>query len=139
MILVFGGTTEGRMTVKVLDESGAAYWYSTRSDTQEIQPAHGYHITGAMEVCEMAAFCHEHGIRLIIDAAHPFAINLHRNIIDLAGQIGTPVIRYDRIYPPHEEDLIWCKEFIVYWLSRGSIPFPNCMITGTAMNAGSAF
>ena len=111
MILVFGGTTEGRMTVKVLDESGAAYWYSTRSDTQEIQPAHGYHITGTMEVSEMAAFCHEHGIRLIIDAAHPFAINLHRNIIDLAGQIGTPVIRYDRIYPPHDEDLIWCKDY----------------------------
>ncbi len=111
MILVFGGTTEGRMTVKVLDESGTAYWYSTRSDTQEIQPAHGYHITGAMEVSQMVAFCHEHGIRLIIDAAHPFAINLHRNIIDLAGQIGTPVIRYDRIYPPHDEDLIWCKDY----------------------------
>ena len=28
MILVFGGTTEGRMAAKVLDESGAIYYYS---------------------------------------------------------------------------------------------------------------
>ena len=111
MILVFGGTTEGRMAAKVLEESGATYYYSTRSDTQDIQLVHGQHVTGAMEVPEMAAFCQEHGIRLIVDAAHPFAVNLHRNVIDLAEQIGEPVIRYDRIYPPHDEDLVWCKDY----------------------------
>ena len=99
------------MAAKVLEESGATYYYSTRSDTQDIQLVHGQHVTGAMEVPEMAAFCQEHGIRLIVDAAHPFAVNLHRNVIDLAEQIGVPVIRYDRIYPPHDEDLVWCKDY----------------------------
>ena len=93
MILVFGGTTEGRMAAKVLEESGAIYYYSTRSDIQEIQFVHGVHITGAMEVPEMVAFCQEHGIRLIVDAAHPFAVNLHRNVIgdydDAISQLGT--------------------------------------------------
>lgn len=111
MILVFGGTTEGRMAAKVLEESGATYCYSTRSDTQDIQLVHGLHVTGAMEVPEMVAFCQEHGIRLIVDTAHPFAINLHRNVVDLAGQIGVPIIRYDRIYPPHDEGLVWCKDY----------------------------
>ena len=111
MILVFGGTTEGRMAAKVLEESGATYYYSTRSDIQEIQFVHGVHITGAMEVPEMVTFCQEHGIRLIVDAAHPFAVNLHRNVIDLAGQIGVPVIRYDRIYPPHDKETIWCRDY----------------------------
>ena len=111
MILVFGGTTEGRVAAKVLDESGASYWYSTRGDLQEIQLAHGHHVTGAMEVPEMVTFCHEHEIRLIVDAAHPFAVNLHRNIVDLAGQIGVPIIRYDRIYPPHDEDIVWCQDY----------------------------
>ena len=111
MILVFGGTTEGRMAAKVLDESGATYYYSTRSDTQNIQLVHGNHVIGAMEVPEMVAFCQEHDIRLIVDAAHPFAVNLHRNVVTLAEQIGVPVIRYDRIYPPHDEDLIWCKDY----------------------------
>ena len=111
MILVFGGTTEGRVAAKVLEESGAAYYYSTRSDTQDIQLVHGNHVIGAMEVPEMVAFCQEHDIRLIVDAAHPFAVNLHRNVVTLAEQIGVPVIRYDRIYPPHDEDLIWCKDY----------------------------
>ncbi len=111
MILVFGGTTEGREAAKVLDESGATYCYSTRSDTQDIQLVHGVHVTGAMEVPEMVTFCQKHNIRLIVDAAHPFAVNLHHNVIELAGQIGVPVIRYDRIYPPHDEDLVWCKDY----------------------------
>ena len=111
MILVFGGTTEGRVAAKVLDESGATYYYSSRSDTQDIQLVHGNHISGAMEVPEMLALCKEHNIRLIIDAAHPFAVNLHRNVVNLAVQIGVPVIRYERIYPPHDEDLVWCKDY----------------------------
>ena len=111
MIIVFGGTTEGREAAKVLDESGATYCYSTRSDTQDIQLVHGVHVIGAMEVPEMVTFCQEHNIRLIVDAAHPFAVNLHCNVIDLAGQIGVPVIRYDRIYPPHDDDLVWCKDY----------------------------
>ena len=111
MILVFGGTTEGRVAAKVLEESGATYCYSTRSDTQDIQLVHGQHVVGAMEEPEMVAFCQEHDIRLIVDAAHPFAVNLHCNVIDLAGQIGVPVVRYDRIYPPHDEDIVWCKDY----------------------------
>ncbi len=99
------------MAAKVLEESGATYYYSTRSDLQDIQLVHGYHVTGAMEVPEMVAFCQEHDIRLIVDAAHPFAVNLHRNVVDLAGQIGVPVIRYDRIYPPHDEEFVWCKDY----------------------------
>ena len=111
MILVFGGTTEGRMAVKVLEESGASYFYSTRSDTQDIQLVHGHHVTGAMETPEMVAFCHEHDIRLIIDAAHPFAEALHRNVVELARAVGVSVIRYDRIYPPHASDLMWCRDY----------------------------
>lgn len=99
------------MAAKVLEESGTAYFYSTRNDKQDIQFVHGIHIYGSLEVPEMVAFCREHDIRLIVDAAHPFAVNLHRNVIDLAEQIGVPVIRYDRIYPPHDEDLVWCKDY----------------------------
>ena len=62
MILVFGGTTEGRMAAKVLDESGAIYYYSTRSDMQDIQLAHGVRLTGTMELAQMKAFCHEQGL-----------------------------------------------------------------------------
>ena len=111
MILVFGGTTEGRKAVEVLEEAGTTYYYSTRSDGQKIDLVHGVHLTGGMEVPEMIACCKEHDIRLIVDAAHPFAEDLHRNLLFLAKHIQAPIIRYDRIYPPHDRDLIWCKDF----------------------------
>ena len=111
MILIFGGTTEGRSAAKVLDESGAAYWYSTRGDLQDIQLAHGIRITGGMDETDMADFCRGHDIRLLVDAAHPFAENLHQNIVNVASQINVPVVRYDRIYPPHDGDLVWCRDY----------------------------
>ena len=111
MILVFGGTTEGRKAVEVLEEAGTTYYYSTRSDGQKIDLVHGIHLTGSMEVPEMITCCREHDIHLIIDAAHPFAEDLHRNLLFLAKHIQAPIIRYDRIYPPHDKDLIWCKDY----------------------------
>lgn len=111
MILVFGGTTEGRKAVEVLEEAGTTYYYSTRSDGQKVELVHGIHLTGGMEVPEMIACCREHDIHLIIDAAHPFAEDLHRNLLFLAKHINAPIIRYDRIYPPHDKDFIWCKDY----------------------------
>ena len=110
-MLVFGGTTEGRKAVEVLEEAGTPYYYSTRSDGQKIELVHGIHLTGGMEVPEMIACCREHDIRLIVDAAHPFAEDLHRNLLFLAKHIQAPIIRYDRIYPAHDQDLIWCKDY----------------------------
>lgn len=111
MILVFGGTTEGRHAAKVLDESGATYFYSTRGELQDIQLAHGIRLTGGMDVAEMESFCLGHDIRLLVDAAHPFAEVLHHNVVELASLIGVPVIRYDRIYPPRDIDLVWCCDY----------------------------
>ena len=111
MILVYGGTTEGRNAARALDESGATYWYSTRGDFQDIQLAHGIRLTGTMDVPAIESFCRENEIRLLVVAAHPFAVNLHQNIVDVASRIDIPVIRYDRIYPPHDNDLVWCRDF----------------------------
>ena len=111
MILVFGGTTEGRKAVEMLEEAGSTYYYSTRSDGQKVNLVHGVHLTGGMEVPEMIAYCKEHDIRLIVDAAHPFAEDLHRNLLFLSRHIKAPIIRYNRIYPPRDSNLIWCKDF----------------------------
>ena len=57
MILIFGGTTEGRLAVETLDEAGAPYFYSTRGEAQAITCRHGQRITGALDGEAMAAFC----------------------------------------------------------------------------------
>ena len=111
MILVFGGTTEGRRAVEVLEEAGSLYYYSTRSDGQQVELLHGVRLEGDLDVPKMIALCRSHDIRLIVDAAHPFAQELHTNLLYTARHIGAPIIRYDRIYPKRSDDLAWCKDY----------------------------
>lgn len=111
MILILGGTTEGRTAVRIADEAGKPYYYSTRGEEQEVTAHHGIRLTGAMDASAMQAFCREKEIRLIVDAAHPFAVQLHRTIAEVASQSGIPVIRYERIYPRRDEDIIWCNDY----------------------------
>lgn len=111
MILIFGGTTEGREAVRTLDGAGAAYYYSTRGESQQVECKHGIRVSGGMDVAGMESFCRERGIRLMVDAAHPFAVALHRNIATVSALLGIPVVRYERIYPPRDPNLVWCDTF----------------------------
>ena len=111
MILIFGGTTEGRLAVETLDEAGAPYFYSTRGEAQAITCRHGQRITGALDGEAMAAFCREKEIRLLVDAGHPFAERLRQTIAGVARQLGIPVIRLERQYPERAADIHWCDSF----------------------------
>ncbi len=111
MLLVFGGTTEGRKAVEVLEEAGKAYFYSTKTGEQELTLHHGLRIDGALDAEAMRDFCREHDIRLIIDAAHPFAATLHSTILEVAAAQGIPVVRYERIYPPRDPDITWIDDY----------------------------
>ncbi|RRD00282.1 cobalt-precorrin-5B (C(1))-methyltransferase CbiD [Prevotella sp. OH937_COT-195] len=111
MILIFGGTTEGRKAAAALEEAGKTFYYSTRGNGQEIDLVHGIRTTGEMDADAIVDFCNKKGVALIIDAAHPFAKNLHKNIVEAARRIALPVIRYERQYPPHDNDLVWCKDY----------------------------
>ena len=111
MILILGGTTEGRMAVKVADEAGRRFWYSTRGDLQQVESRNGEHVTGAMDTDAMTAFCCEHEIKLIVDAAHPFAIKLHATVSEVSQALSIPVVRYERTYPKHTDDIIWCRDY----------------------------
>ena len=111
MILVLGGTTEGRRVVEVLDEAGTPYYYSTRGDGQQIDSVHAQRVRGGMDAQQMQAFCLSHDIQLLIDAAHPFAENLHHNVDVVSRELALPVIRYERRYPALPADAIVCNDW----------------------------
>ena len=111
MILVFGGTTEGRKAVEVLEEAGNVYYYSTKTGEQDITLHHGIRLDGALDEEAMRAFCQKHDIRLIVDAAHPFASQLHQTIAQVSETIRIPTIRYERIYPSRDPDIIWINDY----------------------------
>lgn len=111
MILVFGGTTEGRKAVEVLEEGGSTYFYSTKTGEQDITLHHGQRIDGALDAEAMQTFCHEHDIRLIVDAAHPFASQLHQTIAQVSESLNVPTIRYERIYPKRDSEITWINDY----------------------------
>ena len=111
MILVFGGTTEGRKAAEVLEEAGSPYFYSTKTGEQDIAQHHGTLISGAMNGEAMLAFCREHEIRLVVDAAHPFATQLHETIARVCSDLQVPIVRYERIYPPRDPSITWIDDY----------------------------
>ena len=111
MLLVLGGTTEGRKTIEVLEEGGAPFFYSTKTGEQEVTLHHGRSIAGAMDEKTMRAFCQEQGVRLIIDAAHPFARQLHHTVAQVAEQLQVPAIRFERIFPERDDSLTWIDDY----------------------------
>ncbi len=95
----------------MLEQAGSPYYYSTRGSGQEVELVHGVRLSGTMDTAAVVAFCREKSVRLIVDAAHPFAEQLHRNLLVAAEEVRIPLIRYDRIYPPHTDDITWCSDY----------------------------
>ena len=56
MILVIGGTSEGRIAADTLDEGDGTYFYSTLGPEQDVTCARGVRILGGMNAEEMAGF-----------------------------------------------------------------------------------
>ena len=110
-LLVFGGTTEGRLAVDVCEQAGKPFYYSTKGDLQKVDMHNGVHITGAMTVDDIVSFCKEHNIGCIVDAAHPFAENLHKTIDEARKVIDVPVIRLQRIFPEHIKGVEYCLDY----------------------------
>ena len=111
MILVFGGTTEGRRAAEVLEEAGSPYFYSTKMGEQDLSLQHGTRIDGAMDAEAMKTFISQHDIRLIVDAAHPFASTLHQTVAQVSESLNIPTIRYDRIYPERDPEITWIDDY----------------------------
>lgn len=112
MILILGGTTEGRIAARTLEEAGKTFYYSTKGDEQEVTMHHGIRLQGAMDELDLERCCREHNIQLLVDATHPFAIQLHQTVEKVAHTLNLLVIRFERIYPPRDEEhIIWCEDF----------------------------
>lgn len=110
-VLVYGGTTEGRIAVQVLEEAGRTFYYSTRTDSQEVTLHHGTRLVGAMTHKEKITFCENHDIRLVIDATHPFAEHIHESIVRLVSELEIPLIRFDRKSINQSLNVCWIDSY----------------------------
>ena len=68
MILILGGTTEGRKAVQVVESAGKPYYYSTVGNEQAIEAVHAIRLTGGMDEATLAHFCREKKSTMLVDA-----------------------------------------------------------------------
>jgi len=92
MILVFGGTTEGRQVAEILDKLRIPYYYTTK--TKINFTGKGNYIYGAMTTSAIEFFCKKNKIIQIINASHPFAVQLHGAVADIS--IDIELIKFQR-------------------------------------------
>lgn len=95
-ILIFGGTTEGRLLAKYCDENQIPAIICVASDYgKELLPDSPWLTvrTGGMEAIAMACFIRDQGIRLVVDATHPYARAVTVNIADACKKTETKYLR----------------------------------------------
>lgn len=98
-ILIFSGTTEGRMLAQTLSENGIGCIVSVATEYGEIvmPKMDGVTVhTGRMDVEEMQEFIVQSGVTAVVDATHPFATAVSENIRESLKNTEIPYIRLQR-------------------------------------------
>ena len=93
-ILIFGGTTEGRLLARELSRRGLPAWVSvaTPLGAEELTGLPGITpLVGRKTEGEMAALLR--GFSQCVDATHPYAAEVSANIRDACAETGVPLRR----------------------------------------------
>ena len=98
MIFCIAGTGDGRALALRLRKENWPVLVSVVSEYGErlVQEAELPVVQTALDQAGMEAFLQEQGIRLVVDASHPYAVNVSRNAMAACEKVKVPYVRYER-------------------------------------------
>ena len=96
MILVFGGTTEGKKTATLLESMALPFMYSTKTKIAFTETEIASYRYGVLDEEHLEEYLLKNKIQTIVNASHPFAEILHRTIAKVAEHLQIPVFRFGR-------------------------------------------
>ncbi|EDN01189.1 precorrin-6A reductase [Pseudoflavonifractor capillosus ATCC 29799] len=105
-ILLFGGTTEGRMLAQWLDERGDKVTYCAATEYGGTLIPEGAGVTvhvGRLDQNGMAELLAAGHFDYVVDATHPYASVVSANLKGAAGEAGVPYLRLVREDVPDDE------------------------------------
>lgn len=113
-ILIFAGTTEGRRLAEAICEKNdptavtvcTATEYGKTCVNESVKGKNLEVLAGRMDVREMADLMREKQSAIVIDATHPFARDVTKNIKAAAEEVGTGYLRLLREKSENGEDVI---------------------------------
>lgn len=95
-LLIFGGTTEGRRLAEFCSENHIHAYVSVATEYGgELlgQSPYLHILTGRRDEGEISRFIIEHGIQMVLDATHPYAVEVGKNIAGACAKCEIPNIR----------------------------------------------
>lgn len=103
MILILGGTTEARELARYLQEAGLPLRLTTVSvHGAQLARSHGVEhvLQGALSQEDLISLIQKENIKVIIDAAHPYAENIRQLAQKTARELGIAYGRFERAASP---------------------------------------
>lgn len=98
-VLLFGGTTEGRILASQLCAAGCAVTacVATEYGEQLLEPTAGLRVlSGRRDQAAMEALLEERPFDCVVDATHPYALAVSENLRQACAGKGVPYLRLER-------------------------------------------
>ena len=96
-IWIIGGTGDSATLTRAVSAVTSDYLVTvTTPEARQLYDTACNVIVGTMNGDSMAQFCHRYRISAIVDASHPFAVNVSQNAIAVAQKLNLPYLRYER-------------------------------------------
>lgn len=108
MILLVGGTSETARLATALAEAGFRVLVSTATQVPLDVGSHPNILrrSGELDCDAMTRLAEDHGIRLIVDASHPYASTVRRNAKNVAAELNLPYLSWVRPPAAPVEDFV---------------------------------
>ena len=141
-LLLFAGTTEGRMLAEYLSKKRIACYVSTATEygkslLQEEQLSDIIILAGRMNEEEIKTFLTEKKIDCVVDATHPFAKIVTENIVNACKETQTGYIRCLREMETSSEDLAGQEQVRVFESVREAAKFLSTTEGNILITTGS--
>ncbi|MGP3592893.1 cobalt-precorrin-6A reductase [Vagococcus sp. WN89Y] len=120
-VLVIGGTSDARQICQQLDAKGVQYTLSVATPTgqQLAGGIRGQVRCGRLETADMVRWLRRNQTRWVIDASHPYAVEVSRNIAQACDEARVLLSRYQR--PQQQPELTHPLLFYVASLEEACV------------------
>jgi precorrin-6A/cobalt-precorrin-6A reductase len=96
-VWLIGGTSDSVAIAKIFTTEKRPFVVSVTTQTAELlYPGKVQIAVGCFDQQLMQSFCQEENIKAIIDASHPYAVEVSRQAIAVSSKLNIPYLRYER-------------------------------------------
>lgn len=97
-VWLIGGTSDSAAIAEMLGTSEISFIVTvTTASARSLYAANANIAIGCMDRETMKSFCHKNQIASVVDASHPYAVEVSSQAIATASKLNIPYLRYERV------------------------------------------